>query len=430
MSPHAAGSRASWRAARRPRPAGFVWAAVLLSSAGCRGCRSKGTHRGAAKPAPSASAPLLPHVHAARFAPPAFHAEANLRDVGLPTGCRIQPPLRVADLPGGKLRFVAVAGTLDRLALAAGGGGRAPARRGLVDLHQEKSADLPWSVLDAPPALAMSSRGPVGALARPAAGTLSRAVLWRPWSSPESLVQGDRLQVADLACAGNRCALLTSLARKAAAPGATLLIGGVDAPARAWKRIDIEADSAVALSPWSLSRFDPAAQSGWVTLAAANEAELWRVTHGRATKKSRIETPFGLYDVAPSDEPVLITPGEDPHAACKVDRFPLVIRKAGEKPRTVVLRTHPSSVIAKAMGRGALVMWVGPTTCGASTSVVGSLLLDAEGHPVGSPMAVREATGFALATHGDSLSLWLRTAKGLEWARAKCQPTHKPAGSP
>lgn len=402
-------------------PRGWVWAAVLLVNGGCRGCSAPGRQSDAAA-TPAASSPLLPRVRVAALSPPRFLDSENSRGLGLPAGCRIDPPVRHAALQAEKLRFVAVPGVLDSLAMAVAGQGPAPARRGLVDLDRHERTDLPWDALDAPPALARSARGWVAALSRPAAPPLSRAVLWRQWTSPESLLEGDRLQVADLACAGDRCALLASLARRAEAPGATLLLGRADAPAREWKRIDVQAAPGSAVGPYSFAGFDPASAEGRVALAAPGSVELWRIGRGRAQRESRIATPFGLYAVAPAATAAAIAPGRNPRAPCTEDRFPLLVARGGAPPDTVVLQAPPTGVIAAGIGRGAIVAWMSRATCRSKTLLVSALLLDAQGRPRGGPMVVEEASGFALATHGESLSLWLATDTGLDWVRGSCSP--------
>jgi hypothetical protein len=41
-------------------------------------------------------------------------------------------------------------------------------------------------------------------------------------------------------------------------------------------------------------------------------------------------------------------------------------------------------------------------------------------------MAVSDAQGFALATHGDAIALWLAIGRDLVWVRATCRvATHR-----
>jgi hypothetical protein len=53
-------------------------------------------------------------------------------------------------------------------------------------------------------------------------------------------------------------------------------------------------------------------------------------------------------------------------------------------------------------------------------TIVHLLRVDEKGVADGSPMAVADASGFALATQGNRVSLWLRTKQGVTWIRAEC----------
>jgi hypothetical protein len=83
------------------------------------------------------------------------------------------------------------------------------------------------------------------------------------------------------------------------------------------------------------------------------------------------------------------------------------------------------------LGKGAIVMWVAPVSCSRpDRTIVHAQLLDSEGQPQGAPMAVADASGFALASDGDRLSLWLRTEQGLRWIRGRCVVSRAAAPRP
>lgn len=322
-------------------------------------------------------------------------------------------------------RFVAGRSTLDALVMAESGEAGKITARGAVDLATGNvDPRVPWTDPAAPPLFEQTPRGWVAALAAPG-NELDRAVLWRPWAAPGELARGDRLRVADFACDGTRCAALTTLARASALPGATLVSGDVATDPATWKHLDIEAGTDAAWGPLALPVYDAKTNSAWIALATRDKVALWRAEHGSATERRTDATPHGAYDaVATRTEPIVIAPGAPRHAPCSGKGFPLVLVGAGSKPHEVTLVAPPTGLIARPLARGALVAWIGPANCRVThPTVVHAIVVDDDGSPVSSPMAVTPGAGFALATAGDRISLFIRTDEGLVWVRGRCSAT-------
>jgi hypothetical protein len=118
----------------------------------------------------------------------------------------------------------------------------------------------------------------------------------------------------------------------------------------------------------------------------------------------------------------VIGTGADVDAGCALDPFPLRLAPLSGKARDVGVTIPPDGVIARPLSSGAFVAWVAPVSCQDENRViVHALRLDTRGVPSASPMGVADATGFALASAGDRVSLWLRTREGVTWVRARCR---------
>ncbi|MEB2313793.1 MAG: hypothetical protein OZ921_18530 [Sorangiineae bacterium] len=408
----------------------LVVAAFLASAAstGCRGCRDGRSARGDAAPASEAAlaapAPVAVDVGAVpAVALSPFEVERDPAAVALPPGCAIIPPVRVAPLPPeATTRFLTGRTTLDALVVGETRGDAARlTARGAVDLTSGRvEPRIPWAVPDRPPLFERTPEGWVAPLAL-GDGESTRAVLWREHAPAVELAAGDALELVDLACSAGRCAVLTTRARASALPGATLLRGATGAASPAFTRVDLEPEGA-GLTPFALAGFDGAADAAWVALAAPTEVALWRVEGANARLRRTDATPFGAYDaVATAAGPLVIAPGQPRDAACSSEGFRLVLLGPKGAPGSVRLVAPPVGVIARPLARGALVAWVAPEHCRATRRmVVHALLVDDDGAPVGAPMAVTPGAGFALATRGDELSLWVRSDHGLTWLRGRC----------
>jgi hypothetical protein len=349
----------------------------------------------------------------------AWTALDSSRGFGMPQGCRLELPIRSAPLAPGRVRFMAAKSTLDELALAIGSEANdTVARRGIVGLETGKVRDLPWEELERPPLVDRSSSGWVAAFTRGAESGVRSALFWHESSGVREIAQGDGLELADVACNRDQCAALTTLARPTRAPGATLLYGDGRG---SLSRIDLEADPAKPWRPLAITRLEGERKS--VALALPDSVALWDIQGDRATKRHELSTPHGVYDVLHGDPPLFVGPGADASQPCKEDAFPLLALRPEQKEQRFAGQAAPESLIARPLTSGSILVWVAPVSCRmASRTVVHAMLLRADGAPASSPMSVTDALGFAVATRGEQVSLWLYTEQGLTWLRARCTP--------
>jgi hypothetical protein len=396
----------------------LVALALAVAVSGCRRCERDGAplERGEAD-APSVRERELTVAHAKLFSLPDWTAEPSLRGIGLPQGCRAELPIHTAPLPE-PARFFTASSALSWLAIGTGAERGQVQARALLDLESRRASDLPWQALDHPPLVERASGAWLAALSLGEDSQQQSALLWREGRPALELARGDRLSVADFACRGDRCAVLSTLARASAAPGALVMIGD---PRRTdgWHRIAIEPDPASPWQPLAIARFDGSAAE--VALTNGRAVALYRVIDSGAKKLGELAAPFGAWDALMIPAPLVIGAGASLDGGCRVDEFPLRLSLLGGASHDLTVGVPPEGVIARPLAQGALVAWVAPVSCQLrERTVVHLLRLDARGAPTSAVMAVADASGFALATAGSRVSLWLRTKTGITWVRADC----------
>lgn len=389
----------------------WLWALAALVLPGCQRCSSRTAARDAGE------APLAVGTPA-RAAAPAMRPLDTPQGFGLPGGCSFEGKVEKAKLPQGRTRFVAPRTTLDALALAHGESSVTSA--GFVDLATRSVSDAPWAELEVPPLMDRARAGWLAAWLDSTAHGTRRALLWRGGASAEVLAEGDQLELSDVACAGDDCALLSSLVRSAAAPGASWLAGKAGAPASSWKRTDLDLGGDEPWLPLAIAGLAEGG-AGWAALSSGKHVALFAVSAERAEKKQVLDAPHGAYDATLGPEPLVIVPGDRIDRPCGAEEFPLVVLGPGGQRHELRTPAPPESVIARPLAHGALLAWVAPVSCQLQDRrVVYLTRLEPSGAPAASPMAVADATGFALATRGDELSLWLISGQELSWVRARC----------
>jgi len=352
--------------------------------------------------------------------PPAFREVTDVKGLGVPSGCRLAGAVRRATLGSGRLRFVAPRRELGVLALAASSAdsGKSTERAAFVNALDGTVSNVPWAELDSPPSFDKAASGWVAAWSIRAESE-TRALLWRGGSEAEVLVQGYDVDVADVSCRGDDCVILTSLARTTAAPGASVLSGNAKSPASSFARVDIEPGDDEPWQPLSLADAD---SERFVSLSSGRHAAVYRLASGRAERLGSVDAPHGAWEAVATPEPVVVMPGADVSGPCGSDAFPIVIQ--GPKGERHEIRTPapPESVIARPLGRGALLAWVAPVSCALlERRIVYLALLRPGGAPQASPMAMGDATGFSLSVAGSRASLWLLQDHDLVWMDLDCE---------
>jgi hypothetical protein len=340
----------------------------------------------------------------------------------LPTGCKLELPIYEAQLPR-HAQFIATESGLGELAIAvseAAGRARVIAR-GLFRKGAPIGKDLPWEELRAPPRVAETGRGWLGIFVEHSGGSSRTARIWHEDGGTAPLVTGDQLTIADVQCRGERCAVLTSLARTNLAPGASLFLGRASEPSSRWSRLDVEAPADQAFQPSSVVSLSADGTRGTVALQTPTSVALWEFSDGRVALRGEHAAPFGTYDVLAAPEPLVIGPGARVDVPCTQDAFPLKVAPFGKPAATIDGQAAPQSLMARPLARGALLVWLAPVSCrNKARKIVYALVVTATGEARGAPMAVADASGFAVAARGDRVSLWLRTERGLSWLRARC----------
>ncbi len=396
--------------------------ALLVSLlGGCRACDADSAVNPSADARTEGSVPPEPMPNL--LGAPIWSSENHARGLGLPKGCRLELPVRHSALPGPGVRFFAATHGADELVMATTVDGSRVEKSGIVNLETRQVVDFPWKKIETPPAADRAASGWVAAwdVARKNQRT---AEVWTSGHGTRVALVGDQLSVADLQC-DEKCALLTTYARPTIAPGATLLIGAPGAALSDWKRVDIEADPD---EPWRPIEVVSIDDSVWVALSSESKLSLWKV--GDAAKLVKeLDTPHGVLDIVASPRgPVVILPGR-PLDECTSNDFPIEVRTLENEKFVSHGQANPDAALARPLDGGAIVAWVSPESCRTrSRSLVHALLLDERGRPSSSVMAVAFAEGFAMATRGTRLDLWLRTESALTWMQADCAPAPRDAG--
>ncbi len=392
---------------------GSFGVALLLN-----GCHRKTTNDEPPKrPAPIAK--TLDATLPSALAPFAWSPLEDLGSIGLPQGCILKPPVQKAPLPRGAVRFVTPAGSSRLIVAVDEDGDGVVDWDGVLDDRGRPGERVPWQELDAPPIFAKSDAGWVVFDVEDGGNGARSVVVRHPSGLIEPLVTGDHLDLADATCTGKTCAVLTSLAAISAGPGATVLIGGADARASEWKRTDVP--PADGLAPFSIVRL----KDTTTTVATSTPAgvSIWGLSAGSAKAVGHIASPFGVYDVVLGDAPIAVAPGSSIDTKCVEDGFTVRMLTSGGSHFDIDGQVPPSNVLTRPLETGFFVGWLAPISCRhESRETVRAFLIGQDGAPRSSTMAVADARGFAVATQGSTVDVWLATREDLIWVTADCRP--------
>lgn len=402
--------------------------AALALALGCARCTSRKSEHGApdAGPAPAPTIPaLLPAPKPWTFVRLRVDAE-----IALPERCRSRAPTARARV-GELTRFVAEPRTLGALVVADATAGDPPRLAGVAALTLDPEGvtrdpvRLPWFEPAVLPRLARAGSRWIAALDQAEAAHAARVLLWRG-GEVETVGEGDGFEAVDLACTSSppaRCALLTTRALKVAAPGATVWIGSPDEPAAQWKPTEIVPTSADGdARPLGVAALDEThaaaavVEKGDVVLHAAGEPAPREI--------ARLPAPHGALDALALPAPVVMAyPSKVDDEGCARDGQPGIrFVRAGAPPVDFPLPGPPIRGALRRLAHGAIAAWVTPLGCRGARTVVYALLFDESGAPVGSPIPVGDADGFAIAAQGDDVDLWLQDETKVTWVRAGCGP--------
>jgi hypothetical protein len=400
---------------------------VLVGLAGCGRCSSSKTTADGGV-APFTVTPLPPPV-AWTFAPVRMDF-----DVAAPERCATRSPLVRAPVAL-TTRFVAEPRTLGMLVIADGAndpprltGAAALALDPAGSTHDPKA--IPWLVPSSAPRLGRTAAGLwVGGFDRPGEGGASRVGIFRD-GAVDLLGEGDAFEAVDLACAGDRCALLTSRAGRVAIPGALIWSGGAADPGSRWQQTEVApAEPESEARPFGLASVEAAPGGGLAITAALidrGEIVIDRIENGATREKGRIPAHHGLIDVldlpartvamtygTPLDDDGCVKPGAAGGASIRFERTGLP---------SIELQTPapPLGGSLRRLEKGALATWIAPLGCNRPRRVVYAVVLDEDGAPVSAPMAVSDASSYAVAASGADVDFWVHNEARVTWMRLRC----------
>jgi hypothetical protein len=393
----------------------------------CLAATAAGCTRPAKEKTPDAGPPPVAHLPELLPAPAPWSFARARGDAGiaLPERCRYRAPTVRADVPGTS-RFVAEPGTLGGL-IVADSADSPPRLTGVAALTLDPAGAtrdpvrLPWFDAEALPRLSRSDGRWVAAIDGAGAAGTARVTLWRGGEA-EVVGEGDGFEATDLACSGSRCALLTSRIARVAVPGAIVWLGAPGEPASRWRPVEIVpalADSDA--RPVGLAAIEA---DGRATAALLEKGVVIFVGAGEAGahETGRIPAPPGVLDAAMVPRPVVLASASKvDDDGCARDGKPGVrLAREGAPPVDFALPAPPQRGVLRRLSRGALAAWITPIGCRSARRVVYALVLDEVGAPVGAPVPIVDATGFAVATKGDDVDVFLQDATSVTWVRATC----------
>jgi hypothetical protein len=337
---------------------------------------------------------------------PDWNALASYAGVGLPTGCRFDQPLQRATLPEGKVRFATGRRSLSSLVIAVGKDEHVE-HAGFVSLTTRAIEPAPWGNLVAPPLFEKSKSGWFSAWID--AGDPARLLAFTGGERANVLAEGDGLALADVACDGDRCVALSSLARTTRTGGATL--STTDG-----KRYEIDAERDPPIEPVSILSF--AGSDMRVLMKSSAVFSIWQSgADGSFAERATTQSPHGVYDGAGD---YVAVPDAPPDRPCGRDEFPIIVH-AGTRRFTLKTPAPPESLVLRSLADKVLVAWVAPVSCQLlERRVVYVTLLGKDDTEAATPMAIADATGFALAADGDRFSLWLVNGREITWIKGRC----------
>jgi hypothetical protein len=433
---------------------------LLFPHIGCARCSSPpggdgvdGGDGGLATPLPLLSSEAPPPPLAWKF-------EKVLREnnVALPERCRPRGPLVRASVAK-RTRFAADPRSLGALVVG-DVADRPPRLTGVAALTLEPvgmshdPAPVPWYNPTAAPRLARLADGSwIAAFDQKGEGGMSRVGLFRRGVA-EILGEGDAFEAVDLHCVAveksddagapsERCALLTSRIGKVAPAGALVWVGSPGEPAHLWRQMEVLPPSANSEArPFGLGGIEPSldgeAKGGaakgapyaavTVILAGSEALTYVLVGDGAPREIAQIPVEHGVIDAAALPAPVAMvyaTPlDEDGCAKQSVEGGGAGIHfeRRGRPPALVRTPAPPFGGAIRRLAKGALATWIAPLGCQMPRRVIYAVVLDAEGTPVTSPMAVADGVSFAVAASGEDVDLFLRHDAEVSWARMRCAP--------
>jgi hypothetical protein len=370
---------------------------------------------------PSRPAPALPTL---TFAPP-----LGTGGYGLPSGCTITAPVIRIWARGDRIRVGASSGAPDEIIVGYESGqqeGGSLFAHGIVPLTKPDAArDIAW--LDSRQNLLFAATDGRWMTLQDAEaqGPFRQVILEREGEGMQRLAVGDRLRAADLLCAGETCAALTTRVAEVEQPGATLFVGTPGTAPSKWTRTDLESGEGGAAYPLVITNIAPEGGQVDVTLAAAQHVLAYRWhADGVVQKTHQVPSRHGALDAALVGGHLMVaslgTPIND--RGCAKDWTSIAVETSDSGQSVIPTASPARSATLRPLGRGAILTWHATASCEDNEHwAVQAVLLSGEGKPTGKAIPVGDATSYALWTRGDQLQLALAHREWITVVRAKCE---------
>lgn len=408
----------------------ILWLPLLLALTGCARC-TDGARPNDAGPGPGPGPSEVDITPLPKPAPWAFAVARTDLSLAYPDRCAARAPLMRAPVTGA-LHLLTDPNVLGELVVVeTEGDPPRAARAGALSLGGQEvvSSDLPWMESARPPRFAKAGAGWMGAF------TLAgNQVMVGRGARAESAGDGDHFEAVDLGCNGASCALVTTPKGRVARPGASVWMGGPEAPLHTWKVTEIVPDGGD-VTPLGLA----AIEADHVMIALTGEASLsfWSVSRGEGARfVGRAALPHGVIDVASvaRDKPIALahgTPvGDD---GCAIEHAPgggaLVsfVAPFGEAV-SVKAPAPPVMGAIRRLTKGAIAIWLAPLQCGGPSDagtkprkILYGVVIGEDGKPVTGPMAIGDAKQAAISAKGDDVDVFVEESEGrVAWMKMRC----------
>ena len=229
----------------------------------------------------------------------------------------------------------------------------------------------------------------------------------------------------DLQCLQGRCSLLAARDhRDKARGGADLWQGRSADPISAWSHSTLDAPRNRTWTPVAVAALDAIP-----TVAVQDDLQvtLWRAPAGGAAQRvAGLRAPYGTFDVQrvtwKRDAPPRWTAATRTAVPrrCSSEAGGVNIVSVGAP--TTRLRSAAPAVRStlRPLEVGALALWLAPTNCGASHQLLYGAVLGSGGVAVAPVAALADTEDYAIASRGNDVDLWLRSARSLTWVRLRC----------
>jgi hypothetical protein len=233
----------------------------------------------------------------------------------------------------------------------------------------------------------------------------------------ERLGDANALRPASLRCRGRWCAMLTPALNATGVPtgraGATVWLGRAAEPVLSWQRHSIALAEArpFAIAGIALDEGEPVA-----TAALVDDLRVRFVAVGAAEPQVIAEPalPHGALAVTEAGSVVAVGyAGPAGNDRCDPVAGGVLVAVGTQPPVQLRSALRADRGAAHAIEGGVLVTWLAPARCDGPRRVLHAVVVDDKGRPAAPVTVVGEAEGYAVATDGRDVDIWIRSPGGF-----------------